>query len=60
MTLRCPGLADAIEFLEASTLLTGFRYTSNPCRGIKRYQNAPPAAHRGRVALQQLCGLGRC
>jgi len=42
------GLADAIEFLEASTPLTGFRYTSNPCRGIKRYENAPPAAHRGR------------
>ena len=60
MTLQCPGLADAIEFLEASTPLTGFSYTSNPRGGIKRYENAPPAAHRGRVALQQLCDLGRC
>jgi hypothetical protein len=55
-----PGLADAIEFLEASTPLTGFRYTSNPCGGIKRYENAPPAPHRCRVALQKLCYLGRC
>jgi len=55
-----PWLADAIEFLEASTPLTGFRYTSNPAGGIKRYENAPPAAHRGRAGLQQLCDLGRC
>jgi len=53
-----PGLADAIEFLEASTPLTGFRYTSNPCGGIKRYENAPPAAHRGPVALQQNFWIG--
>jgi phytoene dehydrogenase-like protein len=36
-----PGLADAIEFQEASTPLTNFRYTGNPRGAIEGYENSP-------------------
>jgi prolycopene isomerase len=36
-----PGLADAIEFREASTPLTNFRYTRNPRGAIEGYENSP-------------------
>jgi phytoene dehydrogenase-like protein len=36
-----PGLADAIEFQEASTPLTNFRYTRNPRGAIEGYENSP-------------------
>ncbi len=34
-----PGLAEAIEFREASTPLTNFRYTRNPRGAIAGYEN---------------------
>ncbi len=36
-----PGLADAIEFREAATPLTYFRYTRNPRGAIEGYENSP-------------------
>jgi phytoene dehydrogenase-like protein len=36
-----PGLAGAIEFQEASTPLTNFRYTRNPRGAIEGYENTP-------------------
>lgn len=36
-----PGLANAIEFREASTPLTNFRYTRNPRGAIEGYENSP-------------------
>ena len=36
-----PGLAGAIEFREASTPLTNFRYTRNPRGAIAGYENTP-------------------
>jgi phytoene desaturase len=36
-----PGLADAIEFREASTPLTNYRYTRNPRGAIEGYENSP-------------------
>jgi phytoene dehydrogenase-like protein len=36
-----PGLAEAIEFQEASTPLTNFRYTCNPRGAIEGYANSP-------------------
>ena len=36
-----PGLAGAIEFREASTPLTNFRYTRNPRGAIEGYENSP-------------------
>ena len=35
-----PGLAEAIEFREASTPLTNFRYTRNPRGAIEGYENS--------------------
>ena len=36
-----PGLANAIEFREAATPLTNFRYTRNPRGAIEGYENSP-------------------
>ena len=40
-TAAVPGLAEAIEFREASTPLTNFRYTRNPRGAIEGYENSP-------------------
>ncbi len=44
-----PGLADAIEFREASTPLTKFRYTRNPRGAIEGYENSPENSGLGRL-----------
>lgn len=47
-----PGLGDAIEFREASTPLTNFRYTRNPRGAIEGYENSPENSGRGWLPQQ--------
>ena len=46
-----PGLAEAIEFREASTPLTNFRYTRNPRGVIEGCETLPG----GSIALADQC-----
>ena len=47
-----PGLAAAIEFQEASTPLTNFRYTGNPRGAIEGYENSPENSGLGWLPQQ--------
>ncbi len=47
-----PGLAEAIEFREASTPLTNFRYTRNPRGAIAGYENSPENSGLGGLPQQ--------
>jgi phytoene dehydrogenase-like protein len=47
-----PGLANAIEFREASTPLTNFRYTRNPRGAIEGYENSPENSGPGWLAQE--------
>ncbi len=47
-----PGLFNAIEFAEASTPLTNFRYTRNPRGAIEGYENTPENSGLGSLPQQ--------